>query len=244
MTAFASLVFLAMLVAATGAGVRVLAVARRTRRDPELWIGLAILLSTFGGGIETAAARVAEGDPASSAVAWRLVTARTLHVISASTLAIGIWRIFRPGRAWAALLAFTNAMLLAGIFGAWLNSDELADPARFSTLYLLIQSARVVPFVWGALESLLYYGKLRRRLRLGLADPLITHQFLLWGIASTSMATMLLLVIGTQGLGFSPLVWPPAVLMMTVCGAVGAATIYSAFFPPAFYRRWLAADAA
>src|SRR5690606_3537968 len=38
--------------------------------------------------------------------------------------------------------------------------------------------------LWTMVESYRYYGLLRRRLALGLSDPLLTNRFFLWGIPS------------------------------------------------------------
>ena len=39
-----------------------------------------------------------------------------------------------------------------------------------------------VSSLWGAAESLRYFSMMRRRAKLGLADPLVTNRFLLWGL--------------------------------------------------------------
>lgn len=40
-----------------------------------------------------------------------------------------------------------------------------------------------MPISWGGLEALYYYGMLRKRMRLGMADPVVTDRFRLYGVA-------------------------------------------------------------
>ena len=95
--------------------------------------------------------------------------------------------------------------------------------------------------LWGAAESLRYYAMMRRRAKLGLADPLVTNRFLLWGLG-----------IGAAGIGSAISVtamvpspvstcWrspgsPPATRSTALTAAV---LMWVAFIPPGFYRRFV-----
>ena len=50
--------------------------------------------------------------------------------------------------------------------------------------------ARVAPYYWLAAESLSYWSAARRRVRIGLADPLVTNRFLLLGLWAVAWAAM------------------------------------------------------
>jgi hypothetical protein len=99
---------------------------------------------------------------------------------------------------------------------------------------------RLATFFWASLESLVYWRLMRRRLALGLADPLVTNRFALWGMglgagaAGTTIAFLGNLFgarYGGSGLVFEALI--------AATGLVGAATLFLAFLPPARYQRWL-----
>ena len=99
--------------------------------------------------------------------------------------------------------------------------------------------------LWTMVESYRYYALMRRRQALGLADPMVTNRFLLWGSASlgTALATW------TSSIGFflpqRPDViaaWEP--LLQTATATFGVATValfYLTFFPPSWYRQRIVA---
>ena len=244
MLALANLAFVAMLVSGLATGLRLVLAAARNGRAPELWIGLSTLLAAVGGVIDTAALRLAHADPAGAAFTLQ-AAARLCYVFSSTGLGVGIWRIFRPQGYWGAVLTFAIAMVSAGAWGAYaaggLHSFATGATASLVWLYL----GRMAPYAWAAAESFAYHGRLRRQLRLGLAEPLIAHQFLLWGVASSAMLGLIGVILGVYWwLGITPLETPVGLVPMAVFGLVGASTIYTAFFPPAFYRRWILRRAA
>jgi hypothetical protein len=97
--------------------------------------------------------------------------------------------------------------------------------------------------LWTLVESYRYYGLMRRRLALGLAQPLVTNRFLLWGSASlgTALATWsssipFLLIHQPAALA----AWTPPIQIFTATVGVATVTVYYlTFFPPAWYRRWV-----
>jgi hypothetical protein len=97
---------------------------------------------------------------------------------------------------------------------------------------------------WAAGEGLGHWGRMRRRARLGIESPLLAHRFLLWGLAAASELAIYF-VAGVALLSPTPtafLVGLPA-LLISALGVAGAATIYLAFLPPGFYRRWVLSGA-
>ncbi|MFK7894917.1 MAG: hypothetical protein AB8G23_03725 [Myxococcota bacterium] len=46
-----------------------------------------------------------------------------------------------------------------------------------------MSAIRGIPFLWGFCEALRYYAQMRRRLTLGLADPVVANRFLPSGMA-------------------------------------------------------------
>jgi hypothetical protein len=90
----------------------------------------------------------------------------------------------------------------------------------------------------------LYWDKMRRRERIGLADPTVTNRFLLWGIAAGSAGLGTAIGISFQLATGIPSVEVPALLMSSsLHGLVAAIAMWLAFLPPDFYTRWLRARA-
>ena len=77
-----------------------------------------------------------------------------------------------------------------------------AEPLRLGPGGTLTSALCTANLLWGAVESLRYYALMRRRLRLGLADPLVTNRFLLWGLGIGAAGVgSLISVVGAGGLG-------------------------------------------
>jgi hypothetical protein len=97
------------------------------------------------------------------------------------------------------------------------------------------------------IESYRYYGLLRRRRALGLADALVTNRFLLWGSASlgTALATWIASIPYLfAGRPEMQAAWGPPIQVVTATVGVITVTLYGfTFFAPAWYRRWVTATA-
>jgi hypothetical protein len=114
-------------------------------------------------------------------------------------------------------------------------------------------AGRTLPMLWVSIESFRYYLLLRRRLRLGLADPVLANRFLLWAIwaaavflnLSADPAARLAYAIsaGMGGGELSAEIAAPIVLVTIsvtmALGAVSAVTLFLTFFATESYRRWV-----
>jgi hypothetical protein len=150
------------------------------------------------------------------------------------------WRVFRPLSTRARAWVFATALLYGVGFGLEAGTTGFADPLRpgpGGTLNSMLCTANLL---WGATESLLYYAQMRRRLRLGLADPLVTHRFLLWGLGIGAAGVGSLISVAVQqasGLAMSEL--PALTLSNSTFGLAAAVLMWIAFLPPAALRRTL-----
>jgi hypothetical protein len=223
--------------------MRLLRLAARTRSAPELVMGLYSLLVSVGTMLFAATLNaMATG----SAAARPLSAAYTLCIgLGAFALAIGIWRIFRPGEAWARGLA-----ILAGVWlgASWILCQLpgrpilLADATPANALFV---AGRFAVYACGAFEAFRYGAQLRKRVVLGLADPVSAHQIRLWGLAWTCVA----LIAGVPMVAssvFGMVLAQSSVLLVGVAGLNAAAWVctWLAFFPPPAYQRWVAGAAA
>ena len=81
---------------------------------------------------------------------------------------------------------------------------------------------------------------MRRRLRLGLADALVTNRFLLWGlgIGAAGFGSLISVVVQVaSGVSMSEL--PLLTLSNSMFGLVAAVLMWVAFVPPAAWRRYI-----
>lgn len=238
-----------------------LRLVRRSNRSlgaPELWLGFYFLLSSFLGMGLSCFAYAGLVYPSISlpySVLWAC-HAGFLICWSAGNTCIYVftWSVFRPDSLWARLLARGGiGVMLAGLAGVAIT--EGFQPRDVNGLWYWISFyARTGAMLWLAIESFRYWRLMRRRLRLGLADPLLTNRFLLWGVWAGSVFVMAqadpvarvwyVLKVGTPtGALMDPELARPIVVALvsatSILGIIVALILLLSFFPTPGYRRWL-----
>jgi hypothetical protein len=226
-----------------GVGVKLLALARRTGGFPELVVGFSLLVLA---GVAWPLMLVARAPVPPAALRAAYVGASLTMALGWAGVFLFTWRVFRPDAGWARVLAGAGiaGVLAAGLAGAIRaltlpDAMALRKPALPGVVLLL--SAQAV-YAWTALESFRYRTLLRRRIPLGLADPLVADRFGLWGwtglcgAGSILPATWASLTGGDPGSQLSHLV-------VGVCGLVSSGVLYLAFLPPAAYVRFVRENA-
>jgi hypothetical protein len=83
-----------------------------------------------------------------------------------------------------------------------------------------------------------------RRMALGLADPVVTNRFLLWGLFGLMATGINVASAAGVVLGADPTHSPLVLVPMGLLGAGAALAKYLAFFPPAWYLGRLRTPAA
>jgi hypothetical protein len=230
-----------LIVSCAVVGFRLLALGAYGRRTPELALSAAYLL--FGAvGYPLGAlarARAAAGDP--EAGLW-LAAALAIQNLGIVGVYVFVARVFRPERIGPAVTIGTGVLLAASWLGHAFDPGFVGAASR-GFWYALGLGTRAAGFVWGAVEAFAYWGRLRRRVALGLADPVVANRMWLWGASCASIAVGFAIFwlgsVSPGGVNATPIV-----LSLSACGLVGAAVITLAFFPPPAYRRWLIAAAA
>ena len=221
-------------------GLRLLWASQRTGRLPELLFGVAFTASSIGSAGGQIGQRVLWSEAGVLATVLN-ASAFGLLLVATCLLYTVVWQVFRPDRTWAAALAIAGSgMALLGYAIRALTGD-------FSTLTLespgmaIFQGSRIVLFGWSALEALRYGAILRRRMRLGLADPISALQILLWGAAGLAMMVFTTTVVSAIFVQHAdPLELPVAGLLITTASLAASACIWCAFFPPQVMQRWIA----
>jgi hypothetical protein len=222
--------------------------ARRRRDLAPFLLGLHLLLAMgFGYLLCSAGMATAFLSPQGSP---RLVAGLLGSGYAATILGLGAalvfqWRVFRPSERWPLALA---AGFVAAMGVGWLGyaaSGALATGRYQGGWVWLLYAGMLATNLWVGIEPLVYHAKLRKRVPLGLAEPLVADRFLLWGLGSLARAAMILLgpiselVLDRLGadarLSYSSL----ALVMASLLGLATSVAYWLTFNPTAAYARWV-----
>jgi len=231
--------FLAFFVVSLVVGVRLLLLWGRTGELPEFLIGVGVLgIGPVGFGAMMIASVLKAGHPEVSALLFGLASA---------TVSVGVfckcvfnWRVYhRVSRVVAGLTAVVGVVLV-GVFGVRLLGAGFEPVSPPDGLTLCQSTTQIGCLLWGSGEALRYWLMMRRRARLGLADPVVTNRFLMWGIgAGAAGVGSAIGTIWSVITGDATLQTPWIVASSSAHGFVAAVALSLAFVPPAAYRRWI-----
>ncbi len=216
-------------------GAHLIVLSARTRKAPELLLGLSFILALIGNVIIVGVidSRYVEepGGP-------NLARLGTVFLASGfAFMAAFNARVFRPGVNWAIGLAW---LLGGGLFVVetvtWAAIEGMEG---YYALFGVKFGLRIAIYVWSAAEAFRYYRLMIIRMRHGLADAVLANRFLLWGIASCLALLVVAAFDVADILGFRT---PEGDLLETIGSLIGApatALVWLTFFPPAAYRRYI-----
>ncbi len=222
-------------------GARLVLLARRTREVPELSIGLGLVLITVVGAPLSSVGRLPAlvRTPVGDAV---FVLGLLCSLAGIQLLYVFTWRVFRAGSQWA-----RGAVVLAGIALAVEAAGILIASQRGETMEQILPHTRpwglaivamvALAFAWTAVESLRYHARLRRRLALGLSDPVVVNRVLLWGVSGVATSLLCTGLAGSMLFGQTPLRDPLPLAIIALSGIVTSLAWYLAFLPPAAWLR-------
>lgn len=227
-------------------GVRLLGVARQTRQLPELMIGTGVFVYSS----LALPALLIMGLPWLSVGAARVfqLVQQIANFVTLTAIIVFTWQVFRPDETWARVLSGAGiACALVASWGSVSVAPEAqgasAMPAQVRPYVSLMVLVWGGAFLWTGLESLRYRAMMRRRLALGLADPVVCNRFLLWAVWGIGCCLLDLLNLGYNlaGLDFSR---HPAPLL-TICAScvLSSAIWYLAFLAPESYVQRIASRA-
>jgi hypothetical protein len=218
------------------AGARLLRLSRRTRETPELLLGLAFVVSGIGLLLYTIPyvhRFEALSDPF-------IFAARVTFVLVSVMFALFTRSVFRPSERWAAWLVWGIAAIQTiGVTGSAMDGDWQGYSIS-SGWFWLEWAGYTLPVAWTGLEALAQYRPARRRLRVGLCDPLVCNRMLLWGLFGVLQVGLSVLVLFQYTAFQEASVFTAGWDRLYGAFSMGSvAMIWFAFFPPVFYRRWI-----
>jgi hypothetical protein len=241
---FVGIGFLAFFVASSVVGVRLLLLWRQTRELPELLIGLGVLgIGPVGFGFITVGELCVAGAPGLARIL--IGTGLAAMSVGAGAKYLFNWRVYHPhSGAIRALVAI--ACLSLGVCFVWeYLTTEFRTLVRPGSSYFLRIGLQVGCLLWGSSEALRYWERMRRRVRLQLADPVVANRFLLWGFGAGAAG------FGSLVGGFAqwwtqlpPTEMPMVLLSSSLHGLAAAVAMWLAFVPSARYTRWIRSRAA
>jgi hypothetical protein len=221
-------------------GVRLLRLWSRSRQLPELAIGASFLAAGVLGYIATVLGNGGTAGLPDAAAYWLMISGVGLISVGVALTYFFVWKVFRPDAAWARwLFWFASVALLLTV--APISGDS-GVVVQVNIMTVVGDLVRFGGGAWGACESLRYFGLMRKRMRVGLAEPAVTNRFLLWGGASLATGTIFLVTSTEVRLALSPAdgsVTPGVMTLISLLTLVTAVSQWLAFLPPARYTRWI-----
>ncbi len=226
---------LAMIAVDAIVGVRLLMLARRTRQVPEAALGTAfLLLGAIGYPLTTLARR---GAIASETVNAALMGSGLLvQDVACFAVVLATALTFRAGTRRARIVVWCSAVgFVASWFGQLVTSGF--GPFETNLAYSAGLAVRTAAFGWASFEAFRAYAQGRKRLRLGLAEPLVVNRFLLFGLSMGGVFAAFVIFIIGQLTTANPSAAPWVLAGTGAMGIAIAVPMWLAFLPPAAYRR-------
>lgn len=225
-------------------GFRLVSLARRTRQAPELLLGSAILgTAVLGYGVLIVGMILRStlgSDPVPTSLVVLTGFGKVSHDLGVSLFLVFAVSVFRPREAWARILAGAAMLLIwtGLVWGAVQGSFRVDNTlsAAWWCEYAVIWTYSL----WLVFESYRYWRLMRRRAELGLADPMVTNRFLLWGTGSlftflaTGIASIPFVLVGSPE-RMADLA-PPIYVATAITGVCSISCSYLAFLPPAWFE--------
>lgn len=247
MQLFAGVSFALLFLSAWVIGVRLLLLARRTHGLPETCLGWMMVCMM---GIGYPVAVLAQAESALGVVPAKVAqnVSNAFINISFALTYVFTWRVFRQRSAGAlvatlvacAVLVLHWLVVVRIVYGL----DGMAhavDATRYWALLSLVPGG--LGYAWTAVESLRYRALLKRRVALGLGDPVVANRFLLWGLMGVATAAGAAANLYMLLAHIDVLASPTAQTVVSATGMAQSVLLYLTFLPPARYTGWLRGEA-
>ncbi len=217
-------------------GARLVHLSIRTRSASVWVLGLTFLIWSLSYALWIISA-ASEGQSAFES--QFLIASRIATNLGGIGIAFFPLLAFRRKSAWARWLVATITLsVIAGIVG----SHWVGDPAGLEPLtnawWWFEWTGEIAPAIWIGVEGFHHYGTTRRRVQLGLCEPIVGHRHLLWGIAGVFWTLLDFVVIGQFVEFWITGSWSATLdYLIGFCEIAALAMIWLAFFTPARYQQ-------
>jgi hypothetical protein len=218
-------------------GIYLLRKASTMPGRPEFFLGLAFLCDGFSYGLGDLPYVVNVG---SLFEAFNYV-GRICGGGCSFAIALFSWRVFRSGAAWARRLAWSiGTLIVAGLAISALEGDWEGLSPLSGVGFWLDWLGGAAPFLWLSIESAGQYRSARRRVPLGLIDPLVCNRYLLIAVYAALGTLTYPILLPMYILHELHGTWSPEFDLATGFAEIGSLlALWISFSAPPFYRRWM-----
>jgi len=250
---FTAIAQLAYLFVAFVVGGTLFVRGRRSGEWTQWLLGLHLILSMGVGYLLTCAGTVAveyHAPVTPTQVGWILAFGYGASSAGLTTTLHFTRRVFRSGKGLPFAYSFASG---AAIWTGWLGYVVSGDVThgRFEGMWYWVMTMGMLACnVWVAFEPCAYYTRLRKRVRLGLAEPLVAERMLLWGIGSLARASLVCAgplanaYMAGEDEATHRAVGAAVLVTTSFLGLVISGSYWLALQPPRAYLRWVERRAA
>jgi len=218
------------------AGVRLLRLGERTGEAPERLLGATFLFM----GVSAAFYVLPVFSAFESLWTPLIFAGRVTFLPAAVMLALFTRLVFRPENRWGVYLVWGTAILLVSGVGGSAWGGDWEGFSISNRWFWLEWVGFTLPFGWAGSEAFIQYRQARRRVRLGLSDPLVCNRYLLWALFGALQASSCLVLLPQyseyETTSQFTATWDALYGASIIASLV---MIWLVFFPPVLYRRWI-----
>jgi hypothetical protein len=224
------------------AGIRL---ARITRQEGGLSVHSWASAMIFVGGFGLAGFALGPGlaEFSKTTALYVMLGSDVLERLALIALAVFIWRIFGIQSLPRALVLGATVMVVTGEWLYTLWSQRWPDSVLPWYASVARQIVFSVPFIWSTVEAGLEHLKSRRRLALGLVDPVTTNRLLLWTEGCAFFSIICFLEAGATAASTETLLFSSLRVVQGILYAVIAVLVILILFPPTRYLDWISVRA-
>jgi hypothetical protein len=204
---------------------------------PEFLLGLAFLFDGFSYGLGDLPYVVDVG----SLFEEVSYLGRIFSGACSIAIALFTYRVFQSGTLWArGLLWSAGVLIAAGLVISAFEGDWEGITPLSGVGFWFDWLGTLLPFFWLSIEAAKQYRITRRRIPLGLIDPLVCNRYLLIAVYATLGTLTFFILIPTYIVYELYGTWSVSLDLVTGSAEIASlAALWVSFSAPAFYRRWV-----
>jgi hypothetical protein len=222
-------------------GIYLLQTAARENGGPSFFLGWALLCNGFSFGLS----EIAFVAGTEEYLAPLTFAARICAAACCVSIALFTWKVFRRDSKWGGFpVGFSFTLIVIGLVVSAVEGDWEGYAPLSSRGFWFEWVGSAAPFVWLAFESIRQYLVSRRRIPLGLIDPVLANRYFLIGFYSSLASITYFIYIPMYIVYELHGVWSGWMdLSLGLVEVISVMALALAFSTPRFYRRWIEASA-